>query len=600
MLPELFLSRMRGMLGEEYTAFLESFHQERYQALRLNPLKIAENGECAAVLLGEKACAFDGAVRASDPFMLRKVPWAEDGYYYDKEVQPGKHPYHDAGVYYIQEPSAMAPVTLLEARPGEKILDLCAAPGGKSTQIAAAMKGRGILVSNEIHPARAKILSENIERMGIRNACVTNETPAHLAEVFPEYFDRILVDAPCSGEGMFRKNEEACQEWSPENVELCAQRQDEILDCAARMLRPGGRLVYSTCTFAPEEDEGSVSRFVTRHPEFHILPADKVKDCIRRGGSGAIMPREAEREKAERENGGTPQGTAKEIPERENVGMQREMSEREKTGSLREVQAREQEGADTDWDCAGGSMDGVPGWIADPVPHLKDTLRLWPQHIKGEGHYAAVLEKEGQVPEGFQSISAGGMEKGISGKELEEYFAFAEEALESEYFLTGEVQDCRVRECRRADREAGRITGKGADKSINKSAGKNTGKSAEKGMGHKYMKFGDHIYLIPENMPSVKGLKVLRPGLHMGTIKKKRFEPSHALALALSPGEAKHVWNLASADRIILDYLNGQTFAAQGEKGWYLICVDGFSIGWGKLAGGMMKNHYPRGLRIPL
>ena len=188
------------------------------------------------------------------PFTLRKVPWAEEGYYYSSTDTPGKHPYHDAGVYYIQEPSAMAPAEYLEAMPGEKILDLCAAPGGKSTQIAGKMNGEGLLLCNEIHPARAKILSENIERLGIVNAIVTNETPEHLAEHFVEYFDKILVDAPCSGEGMFRKNEIACMEWSMENVQNCAMRQDEILDHAAGMLKAGGRLVYSTCTFAPEEN----------------------------------------------------------------------------------------------------------------------------------------------------------------------------------------------------------------------------------------------------------------------------------------------------------------------------------------------------------
>lgn len=192
-------------------------------------------------------------------FSLERVPWAEHGYYYTAQDTPGKHPYHEAGVYYIQEPSAMAPAAYLTRQmadgAGERILDLCAAPGGKSTQIAAAMAGRGILISNEIHPARAKILSENIERMGIANAVVTNETPQRLAEHFSEYFTRIMVDAPCSGEGMFRKNEEACEQWSTQNVELCADRQDEILDCAASMLAGGGRLVYSTCTFAPAEDE---------------------------------------------------------------------------------------------------------------------------------------------------------------------------------------------------------------------------------------------------------------------------------------------------------------------------------------------------------
>ena len=164
----------------------------------------------------------------------------------------------------------MVPAECLKAQPGDIILDLCAAPGGKSTQIAAAMKGEGILICNEIHPARAKILSENIERMGIKNALVLNETPEQLAEHFPVCFDKIMVDAPCSGEGMFRKNEEAGNEWSLDNVKLCADRQDGILDCAYEMLRPGGRMVYSTCTFAPEEDEGSVHRFLERHPDCQI------------------------------------------------------------------------------------------------------------------------------------------------------------------------------------------------------------------------------------------------------------------------------------------------------------------------------------------
>lgn len=310
------------------------------------------------------------------------------------------------------------------------------------------MQGEGLLVCNEIHPARAKILSENVERMGIRNVCVLNETPKRLAEVFSEYFHRILVDAPCSGEGMFRKNEGACEEWSPENVELCANRQDEILDCAAGMLCPGGRLVYSTCTFAPAENEGSVERFLKRHPEFCVL----------------------------------------------------------------------------------------------------ERKRLWPHQVKGEGHFAAVLVKEGAVADGYRPIAATGLQKGTSEKELGEYFAFAKEAL----------------------------------------------KEVPEGT---YMKFGDQVYMIPEDMPGLKGLKVLRPGLHVGTLKKNRFEPSHALALALSPKDVLHSLNLDSRENTIHAYLSGQTFPAEGEKGWYLICVDGFSIGWGKLAGGIMKNHYPKGLR---
>ena len=455
MLPELFLKRMQEMLGDEYPAFLESYDKDRYQALRLNALKIRKDGRSAAQLLdgqAEHGGEADRAVCAGLPWSLTKVPWAENGYYYDKEDQPGKHPYHEAGVYYIQEPSAMAPVGMLKVCPGEKVLDLCAAPGGKSTQIAAALKGQGLLVCNEIHPARAKILSENIERMGVRNACVTNETPAHLAEVFPEYFDRILVDAPCSGEGMFRKNDEACDQWSPENVKLCAERQQEILDCAAVMLRPGGRLVYSTCTFAPEENEEGMERFLQRHREFQLL----------------------------------------------------------------------------------------------------ETTRLWPHKIQGEGHFAAVLTKNGSVPEDFESISASGIQKGLPDKELQEWKAFCKEFLSDDWFA--------------------------------KHAGS-------------YIRFGDNLYLIPENMPNLKGLKVLRPGLQVGEIKKDRFEPSHALALVLSPEEVKQVYDLSSTDRLSRAFINGETFPAEGGKGWHLVCVDGFSLGWGKLAGNIMKNHYPKGLR---
>lgn len=266
MLPQEFLKRMENMLGEEYPAFLKSYDIARYQALRLNPQK------------GDDVSFLNRGV-----FSLERVPWAEHGYYYTAKDTPGKHPYHEAGVYYIQEPSAMAPAAYLtrqmEDGAGERILDLCAAPGGKSTQIAAAMEGRGTLISNEIHPARAKILSENIERMGIANAVVTNETPQRLAEHFSEYFTRIMVDAPCSGEGMFRKNEEACEQWSTQNVELCAHRQDEILDCAASMLAGGGRLVYSTCTFAPAEDEGSIGRFLKRHPEFYVEEVPLRREC---------------------------------------------------------------------------------------------------------------------------------------------------------------------------------------------------------------------------------------------------------------------------------------------------------------------------------
>ena len=500
MLPKEFTERMKKMLGEESPAFFAEYGRTHYQALRIN---------------ANKAGREDFLLRA--PFTLVPVPWAADGFYYDSADAPGKHPWHEAGVYYIQEPSAMAPAEYLmrpmerDAAPvskdaekngeedtsghtyaGERILDLCAAPGGKSTQIASVMRGRGLLVCNEIHPARVKILSENVERMGISNAVVTNETPARLAERFPSYFTRILVDAPCSGEGMFRRNEEAQREWSPANVELCAARQDEILDCAAEMLAPGGRMVYSTCTFAPAENEGSIARFLTRHKDFYV----------------------------------------EEVP------------------------------------LADGMEHGCPEWVNDMPEEesmrlaemISRTIRLWPHRLQGEGHYLAVLRKEGEL-QPKQTDGKPGCESGIPAREIRmpgkgcaEYLGFAEEAFcENSPF---------------AKEEAGR-----------------------------YLRFGEQLYRMPEGMPALSGLKVLRPGLHLGTVKKDRFEPSHALALALRAEDVKHSIDLPADDSEIAGYLRGETFPLEGEKGWYLVTVDGYSAGWGKLAGGVMKNHYPKGLR---
>ena len=247
MLPQAFLDRMKQQLGEQYPAFLHSLERPRAVALRFNPLK----GEAPEL-----------------PFVGEGVPWEGNGFYYDPDARPGLHPYHEAGVYYLQEASAMAPVTLLDPQPGERICDLCAAPGGKSTQIAGRMAGQGLLLCNELNPKRAKILSRNIERMGIANALVTNEHPERLAQRFPGFFDRVLIDAPCSGEGMFRKEEAAVTDWSEETVQMCARRQAEILHSGAQLVRPGGRLVYSTCTFAPQENEETVAAFLQSHPDF--------------------------------------------------------------------------------------------------------------------------------------------------------------------------------------------------------------------------------------------------------------------------------------------------------------------------------------------
>ena len=253
-LPEAFLTRMEQMLGEEYPDFLSHFSLgERHYGLRANSLKIGPADFAAA--LGER-------------FHLSPIPWCGAGFTYDPETRPGRSVFHEAGLYYIQEPSAMsaAEALLIPEGTGFRVLDLCAAPGGKSTQLAAKMAGRGLLVSNEIVPGRAKILSQNLERMGAANAVVLNESPERLAAFFPGSFDRVL-------EGMYRKNEIALTEWSEANVRRCAARQDGILDCAAHLLAPGGEMVYSTCTFSPDEDEDCIRRFLIRHPDFTLLEA---------------------------------------------------------------------------------------------------------------------------------------------------------------------------------------------------------------------------------------------------------------------------------------------------------------------------------------
>lgn len=257
-LPIEFEKKMKAFLGDEWDDFLYSYDNNRFQALRFNTLKVQSPEERMRILKTLKI--------SSD----KKVSWADEAYYFDENVRPGKHPYHEMGLYYIQEPSAMSAAALLAPKPGMRVLDLCAAPGGKSTQLATYLGDSGLLVSNEINTQRSRILSQNIERMGIKNAIVTNEDSFVLASHFPGFFNAIQVDAPCSGEGMFRKLPEAIEQWSVENVAICAARQKKILDNAAVMLKPGGTIVYSTCTFSKEENEDVIEYFLERHPDFTL------------------------------------------------------------------------------------------------------------------------------------------------------------------------------------------------------------------------------------------------------------------------------------------------------------------------------------------
>lgn len=253
-LPQPFIERMALTLTDEFPAFIASYDLPRLNGLRLNTLKTHP----------------ENFVKRW-PFELEPIPWANDGFYYHYTTHPGQHSYHAAGVYYLQEPSAMAVLHFLDPQPGERILDLAAAPGGKSTGIAARLDRKGLLWSNEIHPTRARILAQNMDRWGAPNVIVSNENPDQLATHLPGFFDKVLLDAPCSGEGMFRKDPEVIEEWSLEHVQSCAHRQALILESAAALVRPGGRLVYSTCTFAPEENEEVLLRFLETHPDFRPL-----------------------------------------------------------------------------------------------------------------------------------------------------------------------------------------------------------------------------------------------------------------------------------------------------------------------------------------
>ncbi len=254
-LPVEFTERMKMLLGDEYDAFIHSYEEPRHFGLRVNTLK----------------CDPEKFERSA-PVTLTRVPWILQGCYYVKENTAARHPYYNAGVYYLQEPSAMTPADVLPVEPGEKVLDLCAAPGGKATALGARLKGSGLLVANDISAARARALLHNIETFGIVNAAVTNAVPASLAERFPGFFDKVLVDAPCSGEGMFRKDEDTVKAWSPDKPARCAAVSRSLVLSAADMLRPGGMMLYSTCTFATEENEEVIAHLLRERPEMELIP----------------------------------------------------------------------------------------------------------------------------------------------------------------------------------------------------------------------------------------------------------------------------------------------------------------------------------------
>lgn len=442
--PESFKEKYEQLLGEQEAAlFFESFNEEAKRGFRINPLK---------------------KTTGPTSHQAEPVPWSSTGF---RGTVQGNSAEHQAGYVYGQEPSAMFVAEVAHVQPGQKVLDLCAAPGGKSTQLAGMLQGDGLLVSNEIHPQRARILSENMERFGVKNALVTNESPQKLATQFPAYFDVVLVDAPCSGEGMFRKDPDAMSYWTPEYPVVCSLRQKEILDEAMKMLAPGGTLVYSTCTFAPEENEQVIRKLLHEYPELQVDP----------------------------------------------------------------IQLAE------------GMVPGRPDW-ADGHPELAHTARLFPHHLQGEGHFVARVS---DTKEGEATLLPTVKPDSLSKEQRTEWDVFWKEALVSE--PEG------VKQLRK-----------------------------------------DRLVLIPEGFPAIKKIKVIREGIHAGVFKKNRFEPNHALALALPNEQFRH--RLELDEDACRRYFKGETFRTGEDRGWLAVQCGGMTVGWGKEVKGTVKNFYPKGLRF--
>ena len=449
-LPAEFEKRMREMLGEEYEDYEKSFAEARRYGLRINRLKAGtEEG------------------RACLPFPTEPIPWTENGFSYQWEAAPARLPFYAAGLYYLQEPSAMTPAALFPVEPGDRVLDLCAAPGGKATELGAKLKREGVLVANDISNSRAKALLHNLELFGIPNLFVTNETPDNLAFRFPGFFDKILVDAPCSGEGMFRKDPAAVKAWYPGKPGECAVLQKEILKSAAEMLAPGGLLLYSTCTFAPEENEGTISWLLEEYPELKLTA----------------------------------------LPHYE------------------------------------GFSEGNPRW-GSGEESLALCVRLWPHRMEGEGHFLALLKKEGQKVRVQEKKKRRKLEPEVK-RYIEEFLG------EGSWRPDWERVELR----------------------------------------------GERVYQVPDLPENLKGIRFLRNGLFLGEMKKKRFEPSQALALCLKPGETESELCLKNGDLRLEQYLRGESISVKAgetrrDRGWQLVCVENFSLGWGKLVNGVLKNKY--------
>lgn len=477
-LPDAFVERMRALLGAEADAFFAAYQRAPLTGVRANLLKLRPE-----------------QLQRITPWSLEPVPWCAEGFTVEPDARPGKHPYHAAGLYYMQEPSAMAVVEALQVRPGLRVLDLSAAPGGKATQIAAQLDGAGLLVANEVEGSRIKALGENLERWGARNVVLTNETPERLADHFGATFDRVLLDAPCSGEGMFRKRSIARSEWSEQHVAGCALRQARILQQAARLVAPGGLLVYSTCTFAPEENEQRIAALLAEQPGWTLV----------------------------------------EIPRRHGLAAAR------------------------------------PEWAgATPLPTLSRAVRLWPHLVAGEGHFIALLRNDGDSAPPAENPwpqPEGGLRQLLAGRGGQ-----GSARSTASFGAAGPAAVAAWQSFERAT-------------------------LAVQLPAARLLSHGDQLYLAPEEGPDLDGLRVVRLGLWLGTLKPGRFEPAHALALTLLPDDVRQTVALSGDD--VLRYLRGEALRLpqSGADGWALVTVDGWPLGWGRRVGDVIKNFYPKGLR---
>lgn len=458
-LPTAFEEKMKRLIGDEYSEYLKCFDEPRHYGLRVNTAKISTEDFLKIA-----------------PWPLEPVPWIHNGFYYDGEnCHPARHPYYFAGLYYLQEPSAMTPADRLPILPGDRVLDVCAAPGGKATELGARLNGTGILAANDLSSSRAKGLLKNIELMGIGNVLILSEEPGKLIPYFREYFDKILIDAPCSGEGMFRKDKKMIRAWEEHGPEYFSKIQKSIITQAAEMLKPGGMMLYSTCTFSPEENEQTIEYLLETHPEFDLC---------------------------------------------------------------------EMEGYE-------GFSSGMPETTASRDERLSRTVRIFPYRMKGEGHYLALMKKGGdEVTHTCDALRSASPRKNI---------------------LPGELDDF-LRDIKR-EFDPSRIDIR-----------------------------GDKVYYMPEGLPALNGVRFIRTGLLMGELKKKRFEPSQALAMNLKKEEYARTIDLSAKDERVIRYLKGETLDVEDlvsskEKGWYLVCVDGYPLGFGKLARQMLKNKYLPGWR---